>query len=132
LKKFGLSANEKIKGRKDFEQLYSLGKTIYSNQKRLKALYIIETSSDTPGVKIAAVVGKKSGNAPWRNRYKRLIREVFRHNKHHLLDICTSKGILLKAAFACNTYNQKSYRKLSLEDIYPDMIDLINKIGKNL
>lgn len=132
MKKYGLSANERVKSRKDFELLYSEGKLIFSKGKKLKALYFIEQNSGSPGVKIASAVSKKAGPAPWRNRIKRLIKEVYRLNKYILLDKSLATGINLKIIFSCNILNYKNNRKMTYQDIFPDVIELINRIGTEL
>lgn len=132
MKKYGLSADERIKSRKDFELLFLKGKLIFSHNCKLKALYFIEKNSESPGVKIASVVFKKAGPAPWRNRIKRLIKEVYRLNKYLLLDKAMESGTNLKIIFSCNLLNFKNYRKVCYKDIYPDMFELINKISIDL
>jgi len=132
LNKFGLSAAERIKKRKDFEALYSAGKFIYSSDLKLKAVFIIENNETESGVKIAAAISKKAGTAVWRNRVKRLIKESYRLNKIPLLEKCKEKNILLKIVFSANQLNQKKIKKLYLKDIQPGVLDLMNKIGSNL
>jgi ribonuclease P protein component len=132
LAKFGLSKDERIKKEKDFRQVYSVGKVIYSDDQKLKVSYFPEKNSEQPGIKIAAAVSKKAGNAVWRNRVKRLLRESYRFNKEILTANCIEKSICLKIIFSPNNLNQKRQKKLKLGDIMPAVIDLLNKINSRL
>ena len=128
MKRFGLSSEERIKSRKDFQQIYSSGKIFFSNQKIIKALFIIEENSKLPGVKIAAAVFKKAGSAVWRNRLKRLIRESYRLNKEILLGSAQEKKLLLKIVFSPNLLYQKKNKNLKLKTIMPEVVDIMLKI----
>ena len=130
--KFGLSKDERIKSEKDFKQVYSVGKVIYSDDQKLKVSYFPEQNSEQAGIKIAAAVSKKAGNAVWRNRVKRLLRESYRLKKEILMANCTEKAICLKIIFSPNNLNQKRQKKLKLEDIMPAVVDLMNKINSRL
>lgn len=126
-KKYGLSAKEKIKNKKDFEKLYSSGKTILTENQKLKAIYIIEANAE-PKVKFAAVVSKKLGKAVWRNRVKRLIRESYRLNKHPLVEKIENNRILLKLIISAKQINEKNNIKVNLEDIMPEVVEVLRKI----
>ncbi|MCU7503474.1 MAG: ribonuclease P protein component [Ignavibacteria bacterium] len=130
--KFGLSKDERIKNKRDFRQVYSVGKIIYSDDQKLKVSYFPEKNSEQAGIKIAAAVSKKAGNAVWRNRVKRLLRESFRLKKEILLANCIAKSICLKIIFSPNNLNQKKQKKLKLDDIMPAVIDLMNKLNSRL
>ena len=93
-------AEERIKSRKDFRNIYVRENQFFLQIKKLKLF--IERKSEPPGVKIAAAVSKKSGNAVWRNRVKRLIKESYRLNKEILTELCPRKNILLKIVFSPN------------------------------
>ena len=128
MKRFGLSSEERIKSRKDFQQIYSSGKIFFSNHKNIKALFIIEENSKLPGVKIAAAVFKKAGNAVWRNRLKRLIKESYRLNKEIILSSAQEKKLLLKIIFSPNLLYQKKNKNLKLKIIMPEVVDIMQKI----
>ncbi len=132
MSKFGLSAAERLKKRNDFESLYSAGTLAYSNDKKLKALFSVEENNSEAGVKIAAAISKKAGNAVWRNKLKRLIKESFRLNKVLLTEKCLERNILLKIIFSSNTLNQKRAKKLFLKDVMPGIIDLMNNISSRI
>jgi ribonuclease P protein component len=132
LKNFGLSSQERIKSRKDFQKIYSSGKHVFSHNKNIKALYIIEESKTNAGIKIAAVVFKKAGNSVWRNRLKRLIKESFRLNKHILSDQINEKNIILKIIFSSNLLNKKNNKSIELKTIMPEIVDIMLKIKSEL
>lgn len=60
---------------------------VYINGKKLQGNYItVFVLSNQPKRKLGISISKKTGNAVIRNRAKRLIREVYRLNKHKLID----------------------------------------------
>ena len=125
MKRFGLSAEERIKSKKDFEKIFTLGRILFSSDNKIKANYIFEEG--TPGVKFAAAVSGKNGNAVWRNRFKRLLREAYRLNKQILIDFSVERKVLLRIVFSPLRLNQENNRKLCYDDIAPAVLDLMNK-----
>ena len=132
MKSQGLSVHERIKSRKDFEEIYSGGRIVFSSDKKIKAVYIVKTGPDGPGVKIAAAVSKKSGIAVWRNRVKRLIKEAYRLNKSILAEECSGKDVLLMIVFSPGALSEKRNKKLVLGDVLPGVLDIMNKIRSSL
>lgn len=132
MKPYGLTAGERIKSKRDFENIFKSGNTIYSPDNKLKAIYIYHKNSKKCGVKIATAVFKKSGNAVWRNRVKRLLSVSYRLNKQFLAETCLNNNILLKVVFSLNTINQNNTRTVKLNDIQNAVADIIFKINKTL
>jgi ribonuclease P protein component len=132
LKKFGLSAQEKIKSRKDFEELYSKGIILFSSTKKIKAVYIIDQNPMEPGVKISVAIGHKSGNAVWRNRVKRLLRESFRLNKHIIIKKAEDFSFFIRIIFLPYSINMRKNKNIYLNDIMPDVIDIMSRISINV
>lgn len=142
MKEFGLARSERVRRKKDFELIYNSGKILYSADRKLKAVFIeikdgfknlpVTGSSEkeeiiqrTRSVAIAAAVSKKAGNAVWRNRIKRLVKESYRLNKNLL----TKSQILI--VFSPLKLNQKKNGKITLQDLMPPVIDLINKMNSS-
>ena len=78
---FGLPRNRILKKKKDFQAVYSRGKS-YAN--RFLVLYVFRSNGFQGKVGFAA--GKKLGNAVKRNRVKRLLRESYRMNQGAIKD----------------------------------------------
>ena len=126
MKEFSLSRREKIKSRSELDLLFTKGKILYSKKNRFKTvLYLLEDSNET-GVKVVFAVHKKAGNAVWRNRVKRLMRESYRLNKKILSDHIGNKLLLL--SFSPSRISQRNFRKIKLQDVTPEIIDLLNQI----
>ena len=132
MKRFGLSAVERIKSRKDFEEIFSNGQTIFSSDKKIKVTFLIAKKSDKTGTVFTAAVYKKAGNAVWRNRVKRLIREAYRVNKNIIKETATDKGLLLMLVLSPNALNEKKNKKLYLTDITPGVKEILLKLKDRL
>ena len=132
MKRFGLSAEERIKSRKDFEKIFSNGKTIFSSDKKIKAVYILEKKNTAAGVKIAAAVNKKAGKAVWRNRVKRLLKEAYRLNKERITETTQKKFFLLKMIFSLNNFSEKKNKKITLSEIMYGMADILAKLESRM
>ncbi|MDQ7816500.1 MAG: ribonuclease P protein component [Melioribacteraceae bacterium] len=132
MKRFGLSASERIKSKKEFELVYSRGEILFSPSNKLKAVFFIDRSPDMIGIKTAYAVSSKSGNAVWRNRIKRLLRESYRLNKMEINNACRSKKLKLLLVFSPGTLNQTNNKKIFLKDIMNDVNDLLIQIGTKL
>jgi ribonuclease P protein component len=132
LKKLGLSAHEKLKSRKDYEELYSKGVAIFSSTKKIKAVYIIDQNSNETGIRISVTVGRKSGNAVWRNRVKRLLRESYRLNKYVLLKKIEDLNFYMRIIFSPYTINMKKNKEIYLKEIMPDVIEIMSNISSDI
>ena len=129
MKKFGLSADEKLKSRKDIEELFSTGITLFSSSKKIKAIYLIEQYPEEPGIKVAFAVSRKSGKAIWRNRVKRLLRESYRLNKQILLNKIDKSSYYINIIFVPYSINMRTNKNIYLKDLIPDVIDIMSRIG---
>ncbi len=128
MKQFGLSNQERIKSKKDFDSVYSSGEILFSSSQKLKAVFLIEREAEQAVIKAAFAVSRKAGIAVWRNRVKRLFRESFRLNKSILQKEVEEKKISLRIVFSPNLINERRNKKICLENILPDVVDLMNKI----
>ena len=132
MKTFGLSKNERIKLKIDFQKVYLSGHNLYSSSKKLKARYYIEGSVNEFGIKAAFVVSKKAGNAVWRNRVKRILRATYRLNKLGLVEHCNNKNKKLLIAFSPNNLNQKKNKTIKLNFIADDFADLLEQLKNKI
>lgn len=132
MKQFGLSAKERIKSKNEFDLVYSAGEILFSSSQKFKAVFFIQRESETSGIKAAFAVSRKSGNAVWRNRVKRLFRESFRLNKNELKELVELKKVSLLIVFSPNMINQINRRKIFLKEVLPEVVDLMNQIKAKL
>jgi ribonuclease P protein component len=132
LKRFGLSAEERIKSRTEFDKLYSSGKVIFSKNRKIKAIYLVEKSNFGGIIKIAVAVSSKTGKAAWRNRVKRLLRTSYRLNKESLLNLCSLKKVVLKIIFTPYQINEKNNRKVILNDVMTGIEDVLFQIERSI
>lgn len=132
MKQFGLSAKERIKSKNEFDLVYSAGEILFSSSQKFKAVFFIQKESETSGIKAAFAVSRKSGNAVWRNRVKRLFRESFRQNKQELKKLVELKNVSLLIVFSPNMINQTNRKKIFLKEVLPDVVDLMNQVKAKL
>ncbi|HSD62825.1 MAG TPA: ribonuclease P protein component [Ignavibacteriaceae bacterium] len=132
MKRFGLSAEERIKSKIDFDMLYSAGKVIFSDNRKIKAIYLVKKNNSEGNIMITVAVSSKAGKAVWRNRLKRLFRAAYRLNKENLLKLCLLKNIVLKIIFSPNQINEKNHPKIKLNDIMPGVKDILFQLERSL
>lgn len=130
MKVFGLSKQERLNKKKEFELVYSAGQTVYSRNRKLKATFVVLNTETESGVRIAAGVFKKSGNAVWRNRVKRLIKESYRLNKQKLNAKCQENQKQVLVVFSLYSINKRKCSKPKLDTIIFDVVELIEQIIK--
>ncbi len=70
---------ERLLKRKEFQKVFDEGKVFSNDQVTVYALL-----NDDPVSRLGLVVGRKFGNSPKRNRFKRIFREAYRLNKNIL------------------------------------------------
>ncbi len=128
MKKFGLSKKERLKKKKEFEAVYTKGRFIISDNGKFKANYLIFENQKQPIVKVAFAVSRKAGNAVWRNRVKRLMRESYRLNKLSLLERVKEKNLRLFLIFSPVGLNKNNSKKIFLRDVQPQIVTLLEKI----
>jgi ribonuclease P protein component len=132
LKRFGLSAKERVKSRKDFEKIFANGKTIFSSNKRLKVTYLADNNKFKPGILISVAVHKKAGKAVWRNRIKRLIKEAYRLNKESFSEFVIRENFLIMMVFSPNSLNEEKNKKICLQEIESDVKEILSKLKNKL
>ena len=91
----GLPRSRILKKKKDFQAVYSRGKS-YAN--RFLVLYVFRSNGFQGKVGFAA--GKKLGNAVKRNRIKRLLRESYRMHQSEIEEGVSLLLVARKAALA--------------------------------
>lgn len=132
MKQFGLSAKERIKSKNEFDLVYSKGEILFSSSNKLKSVFFIEREFGETVVKTAFAVSSKSGNAVWRNRVKRVLRNSLRLNKQILFEEANLKKVKLLVVLSPNRINEINNKKISLKDIQMDVIDLLEQIRAKL
>ncbi len=78
MKKEGLSKKERLNKEKDFERVFKEGKKKWIG----KVALMFYAENRLPYSRLGVVVSRKIRKAVKRNRAKRLIKEIFRRNKH--------------------------------------------------
>ncbi len=90
VKRFGYGKKEKLKSRKQIEELFLNGKSFSSFPLRITYQFI---PSEESSLRVGVTAGKKYfKRAVDRNRIKRLIREAYRLQKNELVQTVKQKG----------------------------------------
>lgn len=131
MKRLSFGKNERIKEKKLFENLYASGKVSFSSDKKIKAVYFFIEDSNVRLPKVAVAVSKKAGNAFWRNRVKRLLREAYRLNKLPISTFCIEKKNQLFIIFSPYQLNQKENKTIKLFEIMPGVQEILSYIIRN-
>ncbi len=133
---FRFPKSERIKSKKIFERTLLFGKKIYSNSHKIKCSFVVEELNpefpDKSLIQVAFAVSRKSGKAVWRNRLKRIFREVYRLNKHSILEELKKRQLKLCFIVSSHKLNEKSSPKLKLRDIEKDVLEIFETIKKEI
>ena len=82
-KKYGFAKDARVRLKKEFSDIIKTGR-----KKSLNGIMIWykpgADGADKSGARMGITVSRRLGNAPVRNRTKRLLREVFRLNRHKI------------------------------------------------
>ena len=123
---------ERIKSKSDIEKIYTLGKTIISMDKKVKAIYLLTSHENRPRIKYAVTLSSKTGNSVWRNRFKRLIRESIRVEADLLRKIIFQAKADISIIFSPGLIIQSNNRRIFLNDIKPSVLDILYKLREIL
>ncbi|MGB9665149.1 MAG: ribonuclease P protein component [Ignavibacteria bacterium] len=134
--RFRFPKSERIKSKKIFERTLLFGKKIYSSSQKIKCSFVIEELNpvipDKSLIQVAFAVSRKSGKAVWRNKLKRILREIYRLNKHTLLDNLKKRSLKLSFIVSSHKLNEKNVPKLKLRDIEKDVLEIFEAIKKEI
>jgi len=130
-RKEGTNEFEWLKRKNEIELVYKNGQTVVSKDKRLRAKYFFEDNGAVnKKVKAGLSVSSDKGNSVWRNRIKRILRELIRKEKELLLSIVKQKNTNLLLIFSPHSISQNSFNKISLKDLAAPMSDILNTLTK--
>jgi len=119
---------EWLKNDKDFELVYKKGRTIISEDKKLKAKYLYTDRIENIKVKAGLSVISKKGNSVWRNRVRRILRESLRKEVEKLLAIAKQKNSELLIVFSPYSIDQNNSRKIYFRDINISVLEILNRL----
>ncbi len=119
---------EWLKNDKDFELVYKKGRTIISEDKKLKARYLFIDRIENINVKAGLSVISKKGNSVWRNRVRRILRESLRKEVEKLLAIAKQKNSDLLIIFSPYSIDQNNSRKIYFRDINIPVLEILNRL----
>lgn len=121
VKRFGFGKKEKLKSRKQIEELFLNGKNFSVFPLRVTYQFL---SSEETGVQVGITAGKKYfKKAVDRNRIKRLTREAYRLQKNDLIEVLKQKQL---KGFLFFMYTDKTISSFSI------IKDAMNKCLKRL
>ncbi len=128
--------SERIKSKIIFEKTLLFGSKLYSKSQRIKCSFILENLSPESRkeslIKVAFVIGRKSGKVVWRNKVKRKLREIFRLNKHSLLSLLEQYSKKLYLIISASKLNESFNRKIKYKELESDVLELFETIKKEI
>lgn len=104
---FGLARSDRLRKRADFLRTSRQGK-------RLVGKFLCIDVRRAPRLRFGITASKKYGDAPERNRFKRLVRETFRLEKAHL------------PLVECNIFPRERAKTAMQKDISQEILHLLN------
>lgn len=128
--------SERIKSKKIFEKTLLFGTKLYSKSQRIKCSFILEKldseSKKESLIKVAFVIGRKTGKAVWRNKVKRKLREIYRLNKHSIISLLGQYSKKLYLIISASKLNESFHRKVNYKELEGDVLELFETIKKEI
>jgi len=110
---YGLSKTERIKKNREIQAIFEGGR------RAVNPYFALHYSQNgLPHNRVGAVAGRKLGGAVVRNRLKRLLREVYRRNKHTL---CPGYDLVLVA--------RSKMLGIGLPQVEPMFRQIVSQVG---
>lgn len=132
MKRFSLNREERLKSNQLIRKVYLSGKRYITADQLLRAFWLIEAGGGTAPLAMAAAVSRKAGNAVWRNRVKRLVREAYRLEKAPVQGQCRQHGKTVRAVISPYRLNQANQPQVTLAMVRPAVADVLQCIGKSV
>ena len=129
-RQFTLGKNERLKSRKQIQQLFNEGKNFPLSPFRIYYLVIPIIADSQPNLQFGTgTSGKNFKRAVDRNRIKRLIREAYRLQKKPLQEALKQKGLGLNVFFIYTSKELPGYNivKEKVNVILSKLIQIINE-----
>jgi ribonuclease P protein component len=117
---------------KEFEMVFKKGRLVRSEKSKVRAYFLILNESNSKALKVAVSVSAKMGNSVYRNRFKRVVKESLRHEKIILKDLVENLKTELLIVFSPHKINQKNQKRIFLNEIRADVIDILIYICREL
>lgn len=127
MRRFRFTRQDRIKSRKLFDETFLFGKRLDSKNKLIRCNYLL-INSDENYVKIGISIAKRTGKAVWRNRVRRIIREIYRLNNIDLKEKIKNTKYSLSIIFKSNRLNEKSYPKVNFKLLEPEVTSILCSI----
>ncbi len=121
---FSLPKNKILRGRANFQRLFSRKAIIFQSNNVLIRFRVYFTGETD--YKMAFIVPKRLGKAVKRNRVKRLLRESYRLNQFIIADEAAAASCIFHGAFMAKTVD------VEYDDVKPDVIGLLNQVQEYL
>lgn len=122
-RRFTLSKSHILRGRRNFEELFSSSSMLKSPNLNLR--YATYPNADKKTL-VGFIAPKKIGKAVQRIRTKRLLREAYRLNQHIITELPTTAEIGLHYAFVAKRSD------LTLETVQDEVISLLEQLRERL
>lgn len=120
---FSYPKDEKLKGKKIIDLLFSEGKSV--SKYPLRLVYVAHDFEENVPLKMGVSVSKKYfKHAVDRNYFKRVLRECYRLNKHLLVENLETKYCLM--------FFYQTHEKLAYDEINGKTIQLFEKFVKTI
>ncbi len=122
-RRFTLPKSRVLRGRRNFQNLFSDSKLIKSPSVNLRFIVLPDSQNE---FKIGFIAPKKTGTAVQRNKAKRLMREAFRLHQHIILEAVKQSAVSVH----CVLVSRKA--GLSFKSVEENVVTMLNELRTRL